>query len=214
MEPTQYTARLMPERYAARSKVKMPCHGNTLTRLAREFVVRDIMILVGDLVCASGTPEAVELLDRYPDFDMIPLVAQDSLTAYLERGGSGPRPLRMSDLVSDATSILAIVDILTDRPRVFVLVRNRIGGYVHFSDLNRPIVKLPFLVLLEAVERRFFAMLSGEITPQLIETVLSRNRRANLETRMRHQQASGSNLNWAALLGFKELLLCAREPEL
>jgi hypothetical protein len=97
-------------------------------------------------------------------------------------------------------SILDIVDILTDRPRVFVLVRNRIGGYVHFSDLNRPIVKL-----------RFFDMFSGVITPQLIETVLGQKRRANLETRMRRQQASGSNLNWAALLGFKELLLCARE---
>jgi hypothetical protein len=117
----------------------------------------------------------------------------------------------MSDLVSDATSILDIVDILADRPPVFVLVRNRIGGYVHFSHLNRPIVKLPFFVLLEAVERHFFDMLSGVITLQLIETVLGQQRRANLETRMRGQQASGSNLNWAALLSFKELLLCARE---
>jgi hypothetical protein len=139
----------------------MPSHDETLTRLAREFVVRDIMIPASDLVCAAGTPAAVELLERYPDFDMIPLVAQDSLTAYLERAGSGPRPLRMSDLVSDATSILDIVAILTARPRLFGLVRNRIGGYVHFSDLNRPIVKLPFFVLLEAVERRFFDMLSA-----------------------------------------------------
>jgi hypothetical protein len=53
------------------------------------------MIPVSDLVCAAGTPAAVELLERYPDFDMIPLVAQDSLTSYLERAGSGPRPLRI-----------------------------------------------------------------------------------------------------------------------
>ena len=148
----------------------MPSHDDTLTRLAREFVVRDIMIPAKDLVCATCIPQAVELLNRYLDFDMIPLVVQDSITAYLERSGSDPRPLRISDLVSDATSILDIVDILTDRPRMFVLVHNRISGYVHFSDLNRPIVKLPFFVLLEAVERRFFGMLSEKITPELNQT--------------------------------------------
>jgi hypothetical protein len=70
------------------------------------------------------------------------------------------------------------VDILTTRPRAFVLVRDRVQGYIHFSDLNRPIVKLPFFVLLEAVERYFFDMLGAEITPELLRTVLDPKRSA------------------------------------
>ncbi len=33
-----------------------------------------------------------------------------------------------------------------------MLVRNRIAGYVHYSDLNNDAVKLPFFILFENVE--------------------------------------------------------------
>jgi hypothetical protein len=79
---------------------------DTLTRLAREFAVRDIMIPECDLVCSSDASEAAKLLDKYPDFDMIPIRTRGVLTAFLERGGSKPRAIRVNDLVSDATSIL------------------------------------------------------------------------------------------------------------
>ena len=45
----------------------------------------------------------------------------------------------------------------------------------------------------------------------LVKTVLDQKRCAQLEERMLRQRKTGSNLNWAALLGFKELLLCARK---
>jgi len=79
---------------------------DTLTRLAREFAVRDIVIPEFDLVCSSNASEAAKLLDKYPDFDMIPIRTRGGLTAFLERGGSTPRAIRVDDLVSDATSIL------------------------------------------------------------------------------------------------------------
>lgn len=103
---------------------------DTLTRLAREFAVRDIMIPEFDLVCSSDASEAAKLLDKYPDFDMIPIRTCRVLTAFLERGGSTPRAIRVDDLVSDATSIFDAVDILITRPRAFVLVRDRVQGYV------------------------------------------------------------------------------------
>ena len=183
---------------------------DTLTRLAREFAVRDIMIPEFDLVCSSDASEAAKLLVKYPDFDMIPIRTRGVLTAFLERGGSTPRAIRVDDLVSDATSIFDAVDILTTRPRAFVLVRDRVQGYVHFSDLNRPIVKLPFFVLLEAVERYYFDMLGAEITPELLRTVLDPKRCSDLTSKMQRLKISRSNLNWATLLSFKELLLCAR----
>jgi len=141
---------------------------------------------------------------------MIPLRSDEGLSGYVERGASVLRPIGIEDLVTDATSILDLVDILLGRPRVFVLARDRIGGYVHFSDLNRPIVKLPFFVLLEAVERHFFDGLAPAITPDVVKAVVDPQRFDGLSERMARQQAKRANLNWAALLSFKDLLLCAR----
>ena len=169
------------------------------------------MIPESDLVCSNDASEAAELLDKYTDFDMIPIRTRGVLTALLERGSSSPQAIRVNDLVSDATSILDAVDILTTRPRAFVLVRDRVQGYVHFSDLNRPIVKLPFFVLLEAVERYFFDMLGVEITPELLRAVLDPKRCSDLKDKMQRLKVTRSNLNWATLLGFKELLLCVRQ---
>ncbi len=188
----------------------MPTISDTLTRLTREFVVRDIMVPEADLICSTDVTGAMELLTRFPDFDMIPLRSKHTLTSYVERGASKPRPIRIDDLVSEATSIVDVVDILTNRPRVFVLARNRIDGYVHFSDLNRPIVKLPFFALLEAVERLFFDNLAATITPETLSGILDPQRFAALSDKMRRLTTKRANLNWAALLGFKELLLCAR----
>jgi hypothetical protein len=98
------------------------------------------------------------------------------------------------------------------RQRAFVLVQDRIGGYVHFSDLNRPIVQLPFFVLLEAVERYFFDKPATAITPEMLSTFLDPKRVNALLDKMSELQEKRANLNnWAALLGFKELLMCARE---
>ena len=188
----------------------MPTISDNLTRLSREFVVRDIMVPEADLICSKDMTGAMELFTRFPDFDMIPLRSKDTLTSYVERGASKPRPIRINDLVSEATSIIDVVDILTNRPRVFVLVRDRIAGYVHFSDLNRPIVKLPFFMLLEAVERLFFDNLAAKITQETVRVILDPQRFGTISDKMRHLTTKKANLNWAALLSFKELLMCGR----
>jgi hypothetical protein len=58
-----------------------------------------------------------------------------------------------TDLIADGTSLLDLVEILEERQFSFVLHRNKIEGYVHFSDLNHQLVKLAFHVILEALER-------------------------------------------------------------
>jgi hypothetical protein len=72
------------------------------------------------------------------------------------------------DLVGDGTGILDLVDILERREFVFVLGPKQIDGFVHFSDLNHPLVKLTFYVLMEGVER--FAL--DSVKPRLTEDYL------------------------------------------
>ena len=66
---------------------------DTLMRLTRGFVVRDIMVLEADLICSTDVTGAMELLRRFPDFDMIPLRSTYTLTSYVERGTSKPQPI-------------------------------------------------------------------------------------------------------------------------
>jgi hypothetical protein len=60
------------------------------------------------------------------------------------------------DLLSDGTGLLDLLDLLASRDFFFALSANRICGFIHFSDLNNVLVKLPLFVLLAAVERRLW----------------------------------------------------------
>jgi hypothetical protein len=126
----------------------------TLERLALAFTVRDIMITESALRCADDKASAEVLLQENPLFDVVPIRGNGLLREYLERGSDRPKPIILQDIVSNATSIFEIVDILTEKHFVFVLVRQRIEGYVNFSDLNNSFVKLPYFVLLEAIEQQ------------------------------------------------------------
>jgi hypothetical protein len=133
----------------------------TLERLAATFTVRDVMVPKGRLVCGHDDDECRRLLDEHDDFNLIPLVTSDRLTAYVERE-LGSREIDLhEDVISDSTSLLDLIDVLRDRTFSFVLAGDRIGGYVHFSDLNNRLVELSLYVLLQAVEHH----LIGRIKP-------------------------------------------------
>src|SRR3990172_10282469 len=100
----------------------------TIQRLAHTFTARDIMVPRDKLVHASSEADARELLKRNPDFDVIPIDQGGTLCAYLERSSDRIRSIGLHDIVSDATSILDLVDILKDRRYCFVLVSNSIAG--------------------------------------------------------------------------------------
>jgi hypothetical protein len=51
----------------------MPEILETLRRLEREFVVRDLMVAESALVCAKDASQAIRLLDEHPQLDMIPV---------------------------------------------------------------------------------------------------------------------------------------------
>lgn len=182
---------------------------DTLTRLAREFVVRDIMVPAADLLCAEDSADATDLLAANPDFDVIPIRNGGVLTAFLSRGATTPTAIGVHDLVSESTSILDTVDLLVRRPCLFVLVKSQVLGYVHFSDLNRSIVKLPFFVLLEAVERHLCDGLRSQINLPLLRATLSPSRLSGVQSKLERLQRSSSNLHLVSLLYFSELLSCA-----
>jgi hypothetical protein len=107
--------------------------------------------------------------------------------------------------VSDATSVLDLVDSLRDRSYFFVLSRQSIAGFVHFSDLNDPVVKLPFFVLLEALERMASDMIRGLVTDDSISSVIQDPKR---QVGLRKK---GADRDYVTLLSFREVLEAAKQ---
>ena len=139
----------------------MPTLEATLNRLAVTFTARDIMTGNLDLVCGANEKDAASKLEANPDFDVIPIQRDGRLTGYFLRESRTMKRITASDLISDGTSLLDIVDILEVRPFAFVLSRERIQGYVHYSDLNHQLVRLTFYVILEAIERMALNAIRG-----------------------------------------------------
>ena len=119
----------------------------TIQRLANGFVARDIMTPADQLVCADSEAGARLRLEENLRFDIIPILSGGRLLAFLERDQPCPKTIQISHLVSANTPILDTVDRLCDRRFVFVLGRGEVIGLIQFSDLNDPVVKLPFFVL-------------------------------------------------------------------
>ncbi|MGH9739392.1 MAG: hypothetical protein ACRD4X_12535 [Candidatus Acidiferrales bacterium] len=131
----------------------MPHIEETLNRLAIAFAVKDIMTPRTGLVCALNGMQAARVSDDNPDYDVIPIQQGGILTGYFERKLRRARKITPADLIADGTSLLDLVEILEERQFSFVLSRQKIEGYVHYSDLNHQLVKLTFYVMLEALER-------------------------------------------------------------
>jgi hypothetical protein len=146
--------------------------GDNLKRLATAFTVRDIMLNTKDLVCATVESDGALVSSSYPDFSVIPIKAQGKLTSYYCRDSATVSPIALSDLISDGTGLLDLVEILEHRQFAFVLGPRQIDGYVHYSDLNHHLVKLAFYGLLEGVERFTLDSVRPRLSEEFLKTAL------------------------------------------
>ncbi len=178
----------------------------TLERLAVAFTVSDIMIPESALKCADAKASAEVFLQENPLFDVVPIRENGLLKEYLERGSDRLKPISLQDIVSNATSIFGIVDILTGKKFVFVLVRQRIEGYVHFSDLNNSLVKLPYFVLLEAIEQQLAKETGPSIHEKNLHEVLDPQRVDAIIQKMGTLRKEKADLGWTSLLSFNEIV--------
>jgi hypothetical protein len=176
------------------SELTMPTNEN-LKRLASAFTVRDIMVGSGDLVCAADESGAVSASESNPDFNVIPIKNGNGFSSYYSCDSHQLCPIEVPDLIGDGTGILDLVDILESREFVFVLGRKQIDGYIHFSDLNRPLVKLTFYVLLEGVERIALDSVKTRIAnADFLEETLGKSRFAQIQKAYERAGDAGQSL--------------------
>lgn len=165
-----------------------------LKRLATAFTVRDIMVSMADLVCATVESDAPILSNSFSDFSFIPIRTGNGLSAYYSRDLRQISPIGVPDLVGDGTGIFDLVDILERREFVFILGPKQIDGYIHFSDLNHPLVKLTFYVLLEGVERFALDSMKPRLTEEFLKVGLGSPRFQQVQSLYKRAGNAGQSL--------------------
>lgn len=183
---------------------------DNLKRLATAFTVRDIMVSTRELVCATVESDAALVSKSYSDFSFIPVRSGNGLSAYYSRDSGEVKTIGVPDLISDGTGILDLVDVLAHREFAFVLGPRQIDGYVHYSDLNHPLVKLTFYVLLEGVERFALDSVKPRLSDKFLEACLGTPRFDQIQSSYRRAGDAGqSPINYLNIADILKLALRA-----
>ena len=184
---------------------------DTLQRLITSFVASDIMIPKDQILSAENEDIARELLRQNAQYDVIPLHSKGHMVAFLERGNSKSKRIQIEHAVSAGTPILDIVDSFCDRQHLFVLGKCEIIGLIHFSDLNDPVVKLPFFLLLEGLERKITDSIRKSVDEDALPRIITDPKRLNdIRVKMSELQNKKAERDLVSLLYFREILESAR----
>jgi hypothetical protein len=178
-----------------------------LEALARSFSVADLMVSVEQLVRADSLDEARALFGAY---DFVPYPSSGPIEGWFRKDVEDGETLDPGTLLSDSTSLIELPRFLALRPAYLVLRGNVVGGLVHFSDLNNPLMKLPLYVLFEAVESELLPALNKVLEEGDLKAVLSRKRFGEVLKRRTRLQAERSELGWAQGMHCGELLALAK----
>jgi predicted RNA-binding protein with RPS1 domain len=188
--------------------VTVPTLAQTLQRLALTLTVKDLMVTTERLTCSEREKDAPAVSAENLDFNVIPIKKRGrQITGYYERDSGLTKPIMANDLISDGTSILDLLSTLEKRPFCFVLTHAEIAGYVHFSDLNHPFVKLALYTIIEAIETSALAMISSVLddqNPSRLGRLLTK-----IKQRSEKAQKRDANRSWADFLNIEDTLRIA-----
>jgi hypothetical protein len=159
------------------------------------------------LVRASSIEDAQQL---FRDFDVVPSPARGPIRGYFEKSSRAHHELRPELLISADTPLLELPGLLSARPFYFVNRMNRVVGYVHYSDLNRPPARAPFFALLEAAETSLSRAIDGVISDSDVHAISSPAEFRGLQHRLRQRRAQNLDLGWLAVLSFGQILRISR----
>jgi hypothetical protein len=191
--------------------VAVPRLAQTLQRLALTLTVRDLMIPAERLTCSEREKDAPTVSAENPDFNVIPIRKQrgKQITGYYERDSGFTKPIMADDLISDGTSILDLLRTFEKRSFCFVLTNDQIAGYVHFSDLNHPFVKLALYTIIEAMESSALAMIGSLLDDENLRRLLAKKRFKKIQQRLDGARREDANRSWSDFLNIEDTLRIA-----
>ncbi len=177
----------------------------------RMLTARLLMTPTAKLTCAATFLDARNAMTT-GGFEIVPKLEAGRVTAYWHTtpaGNVSEKKVALPHVVSDGCDIPSLIAVLAERRYVFVVGGDRVVGYVHFSDLNRPQVKVPLFVLFEELERVLVELLEPSLTVASLRAALPRQAARLLKLHTERHDA-GADHSLASTLSFTEVLRAAQ----
>ena len=177
--------------------------------LAKTYLVKDIMTPFHKLERADELERAKVLQEEY---DVIPFPEQGLIQGYYERGRNFTQEVDPTNLISDSTGILSLPLLLNQNHFYFIIHRNEIVGYIHYSDMNKLITKIPFFAVYQYIETKIWNKIGEQITEEkLYEIFPDNNVKSKLNKKKKREKENVYLGNrWSGLFFFPEMLKIAR----
>lgn len=150
------------------TSLRSPSMDKVVERLDHIFSVRDIMTPAEVLKRAVSIEIARPLFKEY---DVVPYPRTGKIEGFFQRDSDDLCDLKPDHLISDTTGLLNMPQLLTQAPFRFVISADKIAGYVHYSDLNKPAMKVPLFVLFQSMEKKLWDKIENEITEDIVSKV-------------------------------------------
>lgn len=143
--------------------------GDLLELFDKGITVQHIAVMGEDLRTCR-TAESITEAHRFMednDFDVIPITSGERIVGYIAREDNvraencetAMREFQPSDLVSDSTPILRLLEILKGKPRAFVFQGDEVMGLVTRGDLQRAPVRMLLFELIILLEMQMLRLI-------------------------------------------------------
>lgn len=179
----------------------------SLERLSKTVSVQDVMTSTKDLKRADTLEEARNL---FHEFDVVPFPRRGRLEGFFKRDSDDVIPLEVDHLLSSDTDVLQIPKLLGNQPFYFVVSINSVIGYIHYSDLNKVITKVPFFVMFQGAERRLWDRIEHRISESDLYKVFEENAAKGFLARRDEASQGNVDLSWIGVFTFPSVLRLAR----
>lgn len=185
-------------------------HKATTSAIDQIYSVRDVMTPTTMLVRADDRARAELLLG---DYDVIPYPEKGRIRGYFCREDKNLTMIDASHLISDGTRLIDLPEMLSDAPFYFVISGNSISGYVHYSDLNKPAMRMPVFAHLQEMERRFWDKVQRQLTTDIVRSVFPDKLAAQFVRRKERARGGNVDVGWIGVFSLPNILALARHFE-
>lgn len=151
-----------------------------------------------------------EAQNLFHEFDVVPFPRRGKIEGFFKRDSDDITPLEVDHLLSADTSVLHMPDLLIQRPFYFVVSTNSVIGYVHYSDLNKVITKVPFFVVFQAAERRLWDKIEHRISERDLYKLFRDNEAKKLIDKSKEVARGNVDISWVGVFTFPFILRLAR----
>jgi hypothetical protein len=178
-----------------------------LDRLSDTFSVRDIMTPLAELRRADRREDALGLLAEY---DVVPYPTVGEISGYFHRETSEQHLIRREHLITDTADLLSLPELLQANRFFFVLAGSRIAGYVHYSDLSKPVAKIPFFALYQMAERKLWHESKDRLSEEMLKEVFHKKQVRQFVKRHELLIKENSDLGWTGVFTFPHIITLAK----